>query len=52
MPKNPSIQEHRNSRSTKFDKAIDGLYGGEDRQEELIDIICQCFYEEQTTKKN
>lgn len=36
----------------RLEKAIDELYRDEDRQEELIDIICQCFYNQQTTKKS
>jgi len=36
----------------RLDKAIDDLYRGKDRQEELIDIICQCFYQDQLRKKS
>jgi hypothetical protein len=36
----------------RLDRAIDSLYSGEDRQEELIEIICECFYHDQTTKRS
>lgn len=36
----------------RLDRAIDSLYAGDDRQEELIAIICQCFYHEQTTRRS
>lgn len=31
----------------KLRKAIDQFYADSDRQEELIDIICQCFLNDQ-----
>jgi hypothetical protein len=42
----------RPRRTTDLDKAIDQLYRGRVRQEELIDIICQCFHYEQTNQKS
>ncbi|QQG49766.1 MAG: hypothetical protein HZB70_03150 [Candidatus Berkelbacteria bacterium] len=38
----------KNKRSNrKRQRRVDKLYVGEDRQEELIDIILQCFVREQ-----
>lgn len=34
------------NKAHQLPKAIDELYKGEDRQEELVDIICRCYQEE------